>query len=40
MTKTPLDDFLEFIEQKHGEENWVSLYKRRLQEPSATRLLN
>lgn len=28
MTKTPLDDFLEFIEQKHGEETWVSLYKR------------
>ncbi|MDD2046844.1 hypothetical protein [Pseudomonas putida] len=28
MTMTPLDDFLGFIEQKHGEETWVSLYKR------------
>ncbi|QHF00521.1 hypothetical protein LCG56_27455 (plasmid) [Pseudomonas cannabina pv. alisalensis] len=28
MPKTPLDDFLEFIKQKHGEETWVSLYKR------------
>jgi hypothetical protein len=28
MTKTPLDDFLEFIEKKHGEETWVSLHKR------------
>ncbi|TKD45720.1 hypothetical protein [Azotobacter chroococcum] len=28
MTKTPLDDFLEFIDQKHGEESWVSLYKK------------
>lgn len=28
MGKQRLDDFLEFIEKKHGEENWVTVYKQ------------
>ncbi|ARL35316.1 hypothetical protein [Burkholderia pseudomallei] len=27
MEKLPLDDFLEWIEKTHGEENWVTVYK-------------
>lgn len=28
MNKHPLNDFLDFVSQKHGEENWVTLYRR------------
>lgn len=28
MKKQHLDDFISFIKEKHGEENWISLYKQ------------
>jgi hypothetical protein len=27
MSKQPLDDYLDFIKNKHGEENWITVYK-------------